>query len=135
MYLGLIALAEGEAASAAAQQTAQGSLISMFLPMLIVIVLFYFMLIRPQKKREKETQSMQDALKVGDKVATIGGISGKIAKIKDEYVYIETGMPGVPEKSYITMKRNAIKEVTKKSEDKKKPVSLDDIPEEDSTEE
>lgn len=131
MYLGLIALAEGEAAAQTAQQSAQGSLMTMFLPMIIVIVLMYFMMIRPQKKREKETQSMQDALKVGDKIVTIGGLAGRIAKIKDEFIYLETGMPGVPEKSYIKMERSAIKEVTKKAEEKKKSVSLDDIPEED----
>ncbi len=50
------------------------------------------MMIRPQRKKEKETKAMINAMKVGDKVVTIfGGICGKVAKIKDEYVFIETG--------------------------------------------
>ena len=98
-------------------------MMSMFLPMIIVIVLLYFMMIRPQKKREKEVQNMQNALKVGDKVVTIGGLVGKVAKIKDEFFYLETSMPGAAEKSYIKMERSAIKEVTKKAEGKKKTVA------------
>lgn len=111
-------------ATQSAQPTASQSLFGMMLPMIIVIVLMYFMMIRPQKKREKETQQMQDALKVGDKVVTIGGITGKIAKIKDEYVYIESTMPGAPEKAYIKMERNAIKDVLKKAESKKKATPI-----------
>ncbi len=137
MFSTIVAFAEGEAAQTAAQTAQTGSLLSAFLPMIIVIVLLYFMMIRPQKKREKETQSMQDSLRVGDKIVTIGGIAGRVAKIKDEYVYIETGMPGVPEKSYIKMERSSIKEVTKKAEDnKKKTVTPEELPEdtaEDST--
>lgn len=130
MFSTIVAFAEGEAAQTAAQTAQTGSLLSAFLPMIIVIVLLYFMMIRPQKKREKETQSMQDSLRVGDKIVTIGGIAGRVAKIKDEYVYIETGMPGVPEKSYIKMERSSIKEVTKKAEDnKKKTVTPAELPE------
>lgn len=91
-------------------------LISM-LPMILIIVLLYFMMIRPQRKKEKEAQKMLAALKVGDKVTTIGGICGKISKIKDDYVYLESGSIGNPnEKSYIKMERNAIKSVEQKIE-------------------
>ena len=73
------------------------------------------MLIRPQKKREKQTKAMLDALKVGDKVVTIGGICGKVSKIKDEYVFIESGNIGTQEeKSVIKMERSAIKTVEQK---------------------
>ncbi len=86
-----------------------------FLPMIFVIVLLYFMMIRPQKKREKEMKDMINALKVGDKVVTIGGICGKVTKIKDEFVILETGNVGTPtEKSYIKMERDSIKSVEKK---------------------
>lgn len=122
--------AEGETAATTAQtqtngtqtqqMTAGGSMVSMLVTMGIVLLLMYFMMIRPQRKREKETQKMQDSLRIGDKIITIGGICGKVAKIKDEFVYLETSMPGVAEKSYIKMERNAIKEVTKKADDKKK---------------
>lgn len=125
MFETLVAFAEGEAnAQTAAQVGSQsGSVVGLFLPMIIVIVIMYFLMIRPQRKREKEVQNMQNALCVGDKIVTIGGIVGKVAKIKDEFVYIETSMPGVPDKAYIKMERNAIKEVTKKAEDKKKTVA------------
>lgn len=121
MFGSLVAFAEGEANAQMATQG--GSVVGLFLPMIIVIVIMYFLMIRPQRKREKEVQNMQNALCVGDKIVTIGGIVGKVAKIKDEFVYIETSMPGVPEKAYIKMERSAIKEVTKKAEDKKKTVA------------
>lgn len=130
--------AEGETAATTAQtpangtqpqqMTAGGSMVSMLITMGIVLLLMYFMMIRPQRKREKETQKMQDALRIGDKVITIGGICGKVAKIKDEFVYLETSMPGAVEKAYIKMERNAIKEVTKKADSKKKAPTP--IPEE-----
>jgi preprotein translocase subunit YajC len=87
------------------------------LMLVFIIALMYFMLIRPQKKREKETKAMLDALKVGDKIVTIGGICGKVAKIKDDFVIIETGNIGTPdEKSFLKMERDAVKTVeTKKT--------------------
>lgn len=85
------------------------------LPLVLIIVLLYFMMIRPQKKREKETRAMINAMKVGDKVVTIGGICGKVAKIKDEFVFIETGNIGTQEeKSIIKMERDAVKSVETK---------------------
>ena len=63
------------------------STIVSILPLVLIIVLLYFMMIRPQRKKEKETKAMINAMKVGDKVVTIGGICGKVAKIKDEYVF------------------------------------------------
>jgi len=83
-----------------------------FLPFILLILVFYFVLIRPQKKQEKKQKAMLAALQVGDKVVTIGGICGKISKLKDEYVYIETGFVGNPnEKATIKMERAAIKVV------------------------
>lgn len=82
------------------------------LPLVLIIVLLYFMMIRPQRKKEKETRAMINAMKVGDKVVTIGGICGKVAKIKDEYVFIETGNIGTQDqKSIVKMERDAIKTV------------------------
>lgn len=88
------------------------STIVSILPLVLIIVLLYFMMIRPQRKREKETKAMINAMKVGDKVVTIGGICGKVAKIKDEFVFIETGNIGTQdEKSVIKMERDAIRSV------------------------
>ena len=51
---------------------------------------FYFFMVRPQKKQEKETNAMRNGLQVGDEITTIGGIIGKIVSIKDETLVIET---------------------------------------------
>ena len=106
-----------EGTAAAGEQVASGpaALISSFLPLVLIIVVFYFFLIRPQRKRDKETRAMLDALKVGDKGVTIGGICGKVSKIKDTYVFIETGNIGTEsEKSLLKMERSAIKSVEQK---------------------
>lgn len=88
------------------------AMITSLLPMVLVIVLLYFIMIRPQRKKEKELKAQIDAMKVGDKVVTIGGICGKVARIKDDYVFIETGNIGTPdEKSVIKFERSAIKTV------------------------
>ena len=61
------------------------------MPLVLLIVIMYFLLIRPQKKREKEVNAMRNAIKVGDEVITIGGICGKIVKTKDETLTIQVG--------------------------------------------
>ncbi|HOV26782.1 MAG TPA: preprotein translocase subunit YajC [Pseudobacteroides sp.] len=81
----------------------------MIIPMLVV---FYFMIILPQKKRDKKTREMLNALKVGDNIITIGGIAGKIVNIKDDELTIETGV----KRTEILIMRWAVKEVTKSAE-------------------
>ena len=71
-----------------------------------IILIFYFMLIRPQKKQQKKMKAMLDNLAVGDKVVTIGGIHGKVLKLKDDTVVIESGSG--TEKSVITFSKNSI---------------------------
>lgn len=61
------------------------------MPLILLIVIMYFLLIRPQKKREREVNSMRNAIKVGDEVITIGGICGKIVKTKDDTLTIQVG--------------------------------------------
>ncbi len=104
-----------DAAATGAAATGAGGVLAMItsmLPMVLVIVLLYFIMIRPQRKREKELKAQIDAMKVGDKVVTIGGICGKVCRIKDEYVFIETGNIGTPdEKSVLKFERSAIKAV------------------------
>lgn len=56
----------------------------------VVILVFYFFVIRPENKKKKAMQEMRDALKVGDKIITIGGIVGEVVHIKDENIVIET---------------------------------------------
>ena len=55
----------------------------------LIIVVFYFFMIRPQMKRQKELRKFQEALKKGDKVIIAGGVYGKISEVKDDYVMVE----------------------------------------------
>lgn len=65
--------------------------LSMILPLVILLLVMYFLLIRPQKKREKEVNAMRSGVQVGDEIITIGGICGKIVKTKDESLVIQVG--------------------------------------------
>jgi len=105
-------------AYATAADAAAAGPASMF-PSLIMLVLmfvvFYFILIRPQKKKEKELKNMLAALKVGDEVATIGGIHGKIVRIKDDLFVLESGIG--QNKSHITVDRSAVSRFLKRGEE------------------
>ena len=65
--------------------------ISMILPLIILLLVMYFLLIRPQKKREKQVNAMRSGVQVGDEIITIGGICGKIVKTKEESLIIQVG--------------------------------------------
>jgi preprotein translocase subunit YajC len=60
-----------------------------FLPIILMFVLLYFLMIRPQMKRAKEQKAMVEALQKGDEVVTAGGIVGKITRLSDQYVTVE----------------------------------------------
>nr|WP_235584501.1 preprotein translocase subunit YajC [Massilia sp. MS-15] len=60
-----------------------------FLPLILMFVVMYFLMIRPQQKRQRELKAMMDALAKGDEVATAGGILGRVVKVADTYVTIE----------------------------------------------
>ena len=63
-----------------------------FLPMLLIMVaVFYFMIIRPENKRKKEAEQLRSNIKNGDKIVTIGGITGKVVDVKENSFVIETG--------------------------------------------
>ena len=79
-------------------------LIGSLLPMILILVVFYFILIRPQKKKDKETQQMRSSVQIGDEITTIGGIIGIIVSLKEDNVVIETA----GERSKIRIKRWAI---------------------------
>lgn len=64
-----------------------------FLPIVLMFVLLYFLMIRPQMKRQKEQKSMIEALQKGDEVVTAGGVAGKITKLGDTYLSLEVA-PG-----------------------------------------
>lgn len=64
--------------------------IGSFAPLVILVVLFYFMLIRPQRKRDKAEREMRSSISIGDEISTIGGFIGKVVNIKDDVLTIET---------------------------------------------
>ncbi len=88
------------------------NLLGTFLPMILIVAVFYFLIIRPQKKKEKETKNMINAIGVGDELVTIGGVFGKVLRIKDDTFIIET----TADKTRLHIAKWAVKEVTKKSE-------------------
>jgi len=73
---------------AADPNSGQNPLMSL-LPLILIILVFYFFMIRPQIKKQKELRNFRQSLKVGDKIITAGGIYGKINDIKDNVVIIE----------------------------------------------
>lgn len=78
-----------------------------FLPFLVLIPLMYFLMIRPQKKKQKEEQKMRSSLRVGDEITTIGGITGRVLNIKEEELVIETGA----DRTKLTIKKWALQSV------------------------
>ena len=62
-----------------------------FLPLVIVLIAFYFVLIRPQQKKDKADKEMRENLDIGDEIITAGGIIGRVVSIKDDTLVIETG--------------------------------------------
>ena len=74
-----------------AEVPAGGGLLSMLPMLLIMVAVFYFMIIRPENKRKKEAGQLRSGIKNGDKVTTIGGITGKVVDVKEDKFVIETG--------------------------------------------
>ena len=89
-----IAETAADAGVAAEEMSTAGSIVSLIvsmLPMILIFVVFYFMLIRPQRKKDKKVKEMLDNLKVTDRICTIGGIYGTIVGIKDDTVTLSVG--------------------------------------------
>ena len=86
----LIASAHAQAAAGGSQPNA----LLQMLPLVLIFVVFYFLLIRPQSKRAKEHKAMVAALGVGDEVVTSGGILGKVTELGDQFLTVEIA-PGV----------------------------------------
>lgn len=98
--LSVSAFAESTGAASAAGFGTYGTIIWM----VVLVALFYFMLIRPQKKREKQERELRNSLKVGDKIVTIGGFTGRVLSVKDDEITFETGAS----KTRLTVKKWAI---------------------------
>ncbi|OGT64062.1 MAG: preprotein translocase subunit YajC [Gammaproteobacteria bacterium RIFCSPHIGHO2_12_FULL_45_9] len=78
-------------AAAPAGAQPQPNLLEMMWPFALILVLFYFFLIRPQSKRAKAQRAMLERLSVGDEVMTAGGLVGKVARLRDTFVTIRAG--------------------------------------------
>jgi preprotein translocase subunit YajC len=96
------------APAAAAGGDMQSTLMSM-LPLLLMFAVLYFVMIRPQMKKQKEHRSMIDALAKGDEIVTAGGLLGKVSKIGDAYIGVELAT-GVE----VQMQRSAVVQVLPK---------------------
>ncbi|WP_441295510.1 preprotein translocase subunit YajC [Massilia brevitalea] len=83
-----ISNAYAQTTTAAADPGLMGNLTT-FAPLLIMFVVMYFLMIRPQQKRQKEAKAMMDALAKGDEVVTAGGILGRVTKVAETYVTLE----------------------------------------------
>ncbi len=107
-----------------------GANLMSFLPMVFIFAIFYFFLIRPQLKRQREAQQMISELKRGDKVVAAGGLYGVISKIEDNMLYIEVaeGVRVKALKASVTevLSNAAIEEVKSEKADKPsaKPAKL-----------
>ena len=116
----LTVFAEGETAAATAAAGAEAvnpafGMIGTFMPLILIFVFMWLIMIRPQRKKEKALREKINAMKVGDKVTTVGGVMGKISKIKDDFVILETGNIGTQdEKSFIKFEKSAIKDIETK---------------------
>ncbi|MDD2578902.1 MAG: preprotein translocase subunit YajC [Clostridia bacterium] len=93
----------------AAQAGGTDAILGLVLPLVLMFGLMYLLLIRPQKKKEKKLREQINAMVVGDQVVTIGGVSGRIANIKDDEVTVSTSVAN----TLITFKKSAINTVIK----------------------
>jgi preprotein translocase subunit YajC len=80
-----------------------------FIPIILMVALMYFLMIRPQNKKEKKVAEMRNSIEVGDEITTIGGIVGRVASIKEDTFVLETGSDRVK----LRFKRWAIQDVQK----------------------
>lgn len=93
-------------AQGAGQMDAMGGTFGMLIPLILIFAIMYFLMIRPQQKKQKETQKMIDAIKKGDKVVTIGGIHGIVSSVKENTLVIK-----VDDNARIEFNRTAIASV------------------------
>lgn len=109
----------------------EGQMMTTLITFVLIILIFYFLIIRPQRKRDKETKAMLAAMKKGDKVVTIGGIHGTIVAVKEQTVVIK-----VDDSARIEFSKSAISTVVNKDAQKAAPKKeqKESIAEEKSTE-
>ena len=87
-FIPILATASSDAATGG--NSTVGLLVS-FLPLVLIVVVMYFLMIRPQRKQQKKEQEMHNNIRVGDEITTIGGICGRVVKVTEDTLVIETG--------------------------------------------
>lgn len=97
-----------------------GQILGSVLPIVLLFVVFYFFLIRPQKKRDKAEKEMRDSIQIGDEISTIGGFIGKVVSIKDDTLVIESSADRTKLKLYRWAVRGKEAAPTDKVEEPKK---------------
>ena len=101
--------------------TGTAGMSSSIIMLVAMLAIFYFMLIRPENKRKKEAEQMRSSVKTGDKIVTIGGITGTVVNVKDNRIVIETGADQVRiEMMKWSLSTNDTAEEAAKEEAKKK---------------
>ena len=90
-FISLMSMMGGTATGAAGAAGGQQSSMSMIIMRAALFGIMYFVMIRPQKKKQKEEQNMRDSIQVGDEITTIGGIMGRVVTVKEDSLIIETG--------------------------------------------
>ena len=98
------------AQTAAPQQVPGGGIGSLFVPLIFIFIIMYFVMIRPQKKRQEQQQKLISSLKTGDRVVTNAGIHGLISNVKENTVLVK-----VADNVKIEMEKSAITNVLKES--------------------
>jgi preprotein translocase subunit YajC len=99
-----------QAQTAAPQQVPGGGIGSFFVPLIFIFIIMYFVMIRPQKKRQEQQQKLITSLKTGDRVVTNAGIHGLISNVKETTVLVK-----VADNVKIEMEKSAITNVLKES--------------------
>jgi preprotein translocase subunit YajC len=102
----LSAISRGAAAAAPAGAPPEGAMspIVTIIPMLLMFVVLYFLMIRPQRKRDKQAKEMRSKIEVGDEIITVGGIVGRVVSLREDTIVVETGS----DRSKIRIQRWAI---------------------------
>lgn len=101
---------------------ATGSMLSTLIPFALVFVIFYFLIIRPQNRKQKQAKMMIEAVKKGDKVITIGGVHAVVDKVKETTVVLK-----VDENTRIEYSKSAVASVVAKSEEKAVEASTEKV--------
>ena len=127
----MLSLLSAMAAPEASAAGSTGSMMTTFVTFGLIIVIFYFLIIRPQKKRDRETKEMLASIKKGDKVVSIGGIHGTVVVVKETTVVVK-----VDDNTRLEFSRNAISSIvnrkaegasasSKKKTKKEEPVAVE----------